>query len=205
MSATLGAMQTAIKASPMAGAASASESSFEDASFAGMLAALATPQNRDVAWNDEELADDVATISCERALRSQARVSLRSCDSPRDHGQVPTCGENQAIANCHSDASPALNPPKTARFTIRLSETESAQLRQRTAEARMTVSEYLRLCTLEVENLRAQVKDALAELRNTPHRATLETRTESKGGFVTAFHRLKNWFGSYQPECPPGP
>ena len=43
-------------------------------SFAGLLAALATPaQQRALAWNDDDLADDVATLSYERALRAHAR------------------------------------------------------------------------------------------------------------------------------------
>ncbi|MGA2535716.1 MAG: hypothetical protein ABSF53_06875 [Terracidiphilus sp.] len=42
--------------------------------FAGMLAAFAAPaQKRPVAWNDDDLADDVATLSYERALNAHAR------------------------------------------------------------------------------------------------------------------------------------
>jgi predicted DNA binding CopG/RHH family protein len=43
-------------------------------SFAGMLAALAAPvQPYAPAWSDEDLADDYATLSYERALRSHSR------------------------------------------------------------------------------------------------------------------------------------
>jgi len=43
-------------------------------SFAGMLAALATPESKRVpAWNDDDLEDDVATLSYERALRTHSR------------------------------------------------------------------------------------------------------------------------------------
>jgi len=42
--------------------------------FAGMLAAFAAPpQKRPIAWNDDDLADDVATLSYERALNAHAR------------------------------------------------------------------------------------------------------------------------------------
>jgi hypothetical protein len=54
---------------------------------------------------------------------------------------------------------------KRSSITVRLSATECAQLHQRANEAGLTVSGYLRSCTFEAEALRAQVKEALAELR----------------------------------------
>ena len=50
-------------------------------------------------------------------------------------------------------------------MTIRLSTAECALLRRRAAEAGVTVSAYLRSCTLEADALRAEVKQALAEMR----------------------------------------
>jgi predicted DNA binding CopG/RHH family protein len=55
---------------------------------------------------------------------------------------------------------------KCASITIRVSKAECAQLRARAAEAGLTISAYLRSCTLEAESLRAQVKDTLAQLRS---------------------------------------
>lgn len=55
---------------------------------------------------------------------------------------------------------------KCASITIRVSKAECAQLRQRAAEAGLTVSAYLRSCTLEAEALRTQVKETLAQLRS---------------------------------------
>ncbi len=54
---------------------------------------------------------------------------------------------------------------RSASVTIRMSRTECAQLHQRAAEAGLTVSAYLRSCALEAEALRAQVKQAMAEIR----------------------------------------
>jgi hypothetical protein len=54
---------------------------------------------------------------------------------------------------------------KCASITIRLSKAECEQLRNRAAQAGLTVSAYLRSCTFEAEALRAQVKDVLAEMR----------------------------------------
>lgn len=52
-----------------------------------------------------------------------------------------------------------------ASVTIRLSDDECEQLRQRAAEAGVTVSAYLRSCTFEAEALRSQVKETLMQLR----------------------------------------
>ena len=42
--------------------------------FAGLLASLTAPeQKRAGAWNDDDLAEDVATLSYERALRAHSR------------------------------------------------------------------------------------------------------------------------------------
>jgi hypothetical protein len=54
---------------------------------------------------------------------------------------------------------------KSASITIRLSRAECAQLRQRAAEAGLTISAYLRSCAVEAESLRAQVMDTLAQMR----------------------------------------
>jgi hypothetical protein len=54
---------------------------------------------------------------------------------------------------------------RSASVTIRLSRSECARLHQRATEAGLTVSAYLRSCAVEAEALRAQVKQALAELK----------------------------------------
>ncbi len=54
---------------------------------------------------------------------------------------------------------------RSASVTIRLSQAECARLHQRATEAGLTVSAYLRSCTVEADALRAQVKQALAELK----------------------------------------
>ena len=59
---------------------------------------------------------------------------------------------------------PAAGEPKSASITIRMSQAECAQLKQRAAQAGMTISAYLRSCTFEAEALRGQVKEALAQL-----------------------------------------
>jgi hypothetical protein len=170
-------------------------------SFAGLLAALAAPAaKRPSAWNDDQLAGDVATLSYESALRTHARYhsasptdqSLTGPFSPEvdpetihapDRFPTGTPIARQEITSAGPAASspptsrPRANtPPETTHFplgrdlkcasiTIRLSEAECAQLRQRAAEAGLTVSAYLRSCTFEAESLRALVRETMAQLR----------------------------------------
>jgi predicted DNA binding CopG/RHH family protein len=68
---------------------------------------------------------------------------------------------------------------RTASITIRMTGAEYGQLKQRAAEAGLTVSAYLRSCTLEAESLRAQVKQALATIRGTTPEPTSEASTIS--------------------------
>ncbi len=153
-------------------------------SFAGLLAALASPAKSDSdgtrAWSDGGLEDDVVTLSYERALRAHARYK------PADRGDRPVSAAEGTEAQPLIAAKPVTNAKldqqadveskaaaraaaelerRAASVTIRLSTTECARLRQRAAEAGLTVSAYLRSCVLEADALRAQVKQALAEMR----------------------------------------
>lgn len=160
-------------------------------SFAGLLASLTAPTPR-TAWNNDDLADDVATLSYEHALRAHARYKSADPDDPAftmadGTGAIQMKGApgNDLAAAAKTSslwAAPGWNEnaepnsaqdsftlieanKKCASITIRLSKTECDQLRKRAAQAGLTVSAYLRSCTFEAEALRAQVKDVLAELR----------------------------------------
>jgi hypothetical protein len=54
---------------------------------------------------------------------------------------------------------------RRAVVSVRLTEVEIAQLRDRAGESGISVSAYMRSCVLDAEILRAQVKQALAEMR----------------------------------------
>jgi len=162
--------------------------------FAGMLAALAAPgQKKPPARDLDGLEDDVATLSYERALRAHGRyrapevsdraltqlpepASLRifEAEPEAEATAMPAAHEPSGAmqadaepedAGAHQAYSAAARNLKCASITIRLSKAEVAQLRRRAAEAGLTVSAYLRSCTLEAESLRAMVKDTLAQLR----------------------------------------
>jgi hypothetical protein len=168
-------MQQSVEASPP---------SLSPSSFAGLLAALtAPPKKAESAWNEDGLEDDVATLSYERALRTHARYRPGDCSGqslaqpsnsrPVDSYEVisgdapqatpPSTRAESWTANAQG-ASPDRNL-KSASITIRMSTSECEQLRKRAAEAGLTVSAYLRSCTLEVESLRALVKNTVAQLQ----------------------------------------
>jgi len=162
------------------------QSSSNSSNFAGLLASLTSPApnaaDSDLPWNDVGLDHDVATLSYERALRTHARCKPAASgnwpDSFSLHSPIGDVAQTtktrpatvceeikpQASAEPHTSSESSL---RTASVTIRLSEAECARLRRRAAEAGLTISAYLRSCTFEVETLRAQVKETLAELRAT--------------------------------------
>jgi len=177
--------------------ATASAPAVPSRSFAGMLAALTAPAQKAVpAWSNDGLAEDVAVLSYEHALRAHARyrpadaiaaapqataaepIQPASLDAacadafeeiPQAASMVSSLVDADAVpfddARRLARAAPSRNL-KCASVTIRLSEEECTQLRTRAAESGLTVSAYLRSCTFEAESLRAQVKEALAELRS---------------------------------------
>lgn len=158
-------------------------------SFASLLAGFAAPRPADE-WNDDELRDDIATISYEQALRTHARTrpaaspsmaaapqpGLESVPAPvasteEDPRFVPG-GRKPPVSVRISEWSPvearnaALSANrKTMSVTVRLSASESRQLQERAAAAGLTASSYLRSCLFEAETLRAQVKETLEQFR----------------------------------------
>jgi hypothetical protein len=150
------------------------------ATFASLLAALAAPAPKpEPEWEDEP-DEELATLSYESALKTHARYK----PLPNPVGMPPVAAAAPAPAPSYAPAAAAApyaapapapvrapQPPlaqgklKTASVTLRMSEEECEQLRCRAAEAGMTISAYLRSCTFEAETLRAQVKQAMAEMR----------------------------------------
>jgi len=165
--------------------------------FAGLLASLASPAEEagspESSWSNSQLRDDVVTLSYEQALRHHARyrpknlIDSRLADELRDDaGAGQLSPDVQALRDAPSpaDAAPHATPSRdlrTTSVTIRLSSAECLQLRQRAAEAGLTVSAYLRSCVLEADTLRAQVKAALAEMRSIETKgATEEVSKQSR-------------------------
>lgn len=198
------------------------------ASFASLISALIAPAPKSAPKNDassidDGLADDVATLSYERAMRSHARYrasdivndrSLPQSAGPEsmptdevfvaeDTQPPPVSPQGVSDSRRELESEPAGHPArqddrkpernrKTASITIRLSKAECAQMHQRAAEAGLTVSAYLRSCTFEAESLRAQVKEALAQLRSAASSGNLAAAP--KGSQTTPPPAKRNWF-----------
>jgi predicted DNA binding CopG/RHH family protein len=160
--------------------------------FAELLAGLAAPQKKSSpVWNDDDLADDVATISYEKALRTQSRSRADGDAHRSQNSSAKKSNQNVALnlspgfapsspQSSESDSSAhdfekseakreqlrgTEESRKAASITIRLSGQEATQLRERAAEAGLTVSAYLRSCIFEAETLRTEVKETLSQLR----------------------------------------
>ncbi len=178
-------------------------------SFAGLLASLTSPDpSPATAWSVDDLADDVATLSYESALRAHARYkpgmpgngdlahsvetqTCRSCGARR--GAPATSAKTEAepvdsnglddrsVNSSHAHFAVNRSGKKCASITIRMSEGDCEQLKVRAAEAGLTISAYLRSCTFEAETLRAEVKKTLAEMRKpaSPERKIVSIRARS--------------------------
>ncbi|MGA3372715.1 MAG: hypothetical protein ABSC48_13245 [Terracidiphilus sp.] len=201
--------------------------------FADLLAALAARTKEPAsAWNEDGLEDDVAILSYERALRSHTRYGSsaptdQSLTQAVDQRPIPLEEASSAVSGAgpQPEARPATFPKvpanpdaqpnhlPVARFerslmdasiTIRMSKAECEQLRRRAAEAGLTVSAYLRSCTVEAESLRAMVKETLAQLRSAAAQPKLanpappqRARLSSLSGKLT--HILTPWRDSPRP------
>ncbi len=172
------------------------------ASFASLLTGLVAPKaaspasrgkQKNDSWNDDALADDVATLSYEQALRAHTRYRPSNPNLPGFYPADPRpTPPAPALANAAAPAGPAspvcARPSlpsegrKAASITIRLSQAECAQLRDRAAAAGLSVSAYLRSCVFEVESLRAEVKQTVAQLRTA-------AETQSASCAVSVPHR----------------
>jgi len=157
-------------------------------SFAGLLAALASPVEERGRGLDDGLADDIAELSYESELRHSARLGEPSASDGTTVRRAGGTDSDPGVSSTGSATASAASQPGAARglasdrraeafssaeepgtrkdrITLRLSRSEVVQLRARAAESGLTVSAYLRTCILEVESLRALVKGALAQMR----------------------------------------
>ncbi|MGH9592904.1 MAG: plasmid mobilization protein, partial [Bryobacteraceae bacterium] len=155
-------------------------------SFAGLIEEYASPDKKSPPASDfDGLEDDVATLSYEQALKSQGRYRRDPApDGPQMAATLPftlapglPSKESQALPQVPAQVQAAAAPRKSASVTVRLTAEENDRLKARSAEAGLTVSAYLRSCALEVESLRAQVKEAVAGMRQAEQMAPLARRS----------------------------
>jgi hypothetical protein len=163
-----------------------SQASPASPSFAGLLAELSLPAineaNPAKERNEADLSDDVVTLSYDRALRAHARHMSpdRGYWQPEPAARVDD-GLTPLGSRTQQDAFD--RDLRTTSVTVRLTKAECASLHERAAEAGLTVSAYLRSCTIEAETLRAQVKAALAELRSAAKKQPSGSAKEGRSWF----------------------
>lgn len=144
----------------MASAAAAAPSQ-KARSFAGLLEEYAAPAAKFPPARDlDGLEEDVTSLTYEHVLRGRGRYGRE----PDPIAVLPERQPGRPEAGTTS-AQPSLDLRKSASITLRLSADEDTRLRARATEAGMTISAYLRSCAFEVENLRAQVKEAVAQMK----------------------------------------
>lgn len=157
-------------------------------SFASLLSSFASrPKQEDTDWDLSALADDVATISYEQALRAHRRV--RSFEPATE--TLPN--EFPQVASLPPDAPPqptCKKKRKAASITLRLTAAEQAQLQERATAAQLSVSAYIRSCIFEAESLRAQVKEALSQMHAGSRNPTSANSTEKQ---------IRNWHKRFFP------
>ena len=130
-------------------------------------------------------------------VRSKRQAKVSPCP-------LPPKAVNQAITPTTSRAITPVIPAGIDLFeqpeadqrrtilSVRLSEEELARLRQRAAESGISVSAYMRSCVLDADHLRAQVKQALSEMRSSLHRPEPVSAMQLPAQAGTAFGNT--WF-----------
>jgi predicted DNA binding CopG/RHH family protein len=191
--------------------ASVSPASIPD--FAGMLAKFADPEkNFSSSAEFDGLEDDVATLSYENALRGLERVAAKAAeiadassvesedlpawDTPAKTGKTDSFDSVRPASPAPASAEAGR---KSASVTVRMSHAESELLRQRAAEAGITVSAYLRSCAFEVESLRAQVKETVAKLRAANAPSALKTETSRSADSSPTTSEKHHWWNRFAP------
>lgn len=131
-------------------------------SFAAFLAKL-TEQPASEAAHDlddvleiGESADEISALSYEYALRMPVKKQVES---------VPVSTPDASPATGKTAISLVATEKRKIRTSICLTTWENALLRQRAEENSLSVSAYVRACVFEVEALRTQVKQMMAQVR----------------------------------------
>jgi hypothetical protein len=116
--------------------------------------------------NEDDLpALSFEALSYESVLRAPSRAKPPVKTSRLSLGQKPEITTRLASA-------PKIREPRRYRATVRFTVTENQLLHTRAAESGLAVSAYVRACVLEVEVLRAQMKQMMAASESRSHSAT---------------------------------
>jgi predicted DNA binding CopG/RHH family protein len=147
-----------------------SEPSPVPSTFAGILAAFAAPaQKRQIAW-DDDLADDVATLSYERALRAHGRyrpsepspAAAMRPDPPQDLRIFEVPPEPRSALEEQPGLGPASQPTSVSSANVNtVSEAKNTQEAPSMADRNLkSASITIRMSRAECAQLRKRAADA---------------------------------------------
>ena len=92
---------------------------------------------------------------------------------------------------------------KCVTISVRLSPDDAKMLRRRAGESQLSVSDYMRSCVIEADQLRAQVKQALAEMkRQGMDLQSAAAREETAPAFAPPSHQPHQPHPPYEPPQP---
>jgi hypothetical protein len=136
-----------------------------NASFAAFLARLAELPDWDADTPDQSASpepadaheEEIALLSYEHVLRGKSPASPTA--------EAARSGLESSLAHSSISSLAKISEPRRCRATLRLTSAEDEILRKRAAESGLAISAYIRSCVFEVESLRAQVKQMMAEIR----------------------------------------
>ena len=154
----------------------------------------ARPKPRRVSLKDSpSVRENAAAVTPTKAKRSAKAKSTKPASAPRHPrrdsqmnkptGPLPEASVAapvpvfrqvlaESVAILPAMTRPPASEPRTTALSLRLSPAESALFRRRAAETNVSVSAYLRQCALEVEVLRARLKQPeVSATVLTPHRS----------------------------------
>ena len=119
-------------------------------------------------WQASAVEPSEAQLRTEAALLEE----LLGEDTVAIGASAPPLLDAELAAATEQAAAPAASARrwpgprrKCVTISVRLSAAEAKTLRRRADESELSVSDYLRSCVLEADQLRAQVKQVLAEVR----------------------------------------
>jgi hypothetical protein len=146
------------------------------------------------------LASRAETVPRIQPDRTAGRADLRETLRAQNEGRRANVDlASNELSRSQLELLPPLSQLDQRRtiVSVRLTEDEFACLRDRAEESGISVSAYMRSCVVDAEQLRAQVKRALAEMRQSsagagPGNATaLAARSERSGGVRNHYGWIK--------------
>ncbi len=170
--------------------------------------ALVAEESLFTALDEQLLASDTVAIRSTASATNTPNSASAADSAPAQEHQT----ETRPSRSAHADESWERWPGpkrKCVTVSVRLSPADAKMLRRRASESQLSVSDYMRSCVLEADQLRAQVKQALAEMKmRAPESQPASNHEESDGQeaeFPSARResRVRSWLAALRTPMAP--